>query len=518
LPRLNGKQFSVIVGDETSTVTVRPITKISLRTKNASEAKARLASVLTQIENWWRTARSEEISLPYQSIVGLAGIWYRNFVRESEAEPGSPEGWSDVQSLLGEGLSHLEPDEDQDGEPPNPRQGVRLLSQFIDLELFLASRGLSLNEATRTTLLKEVAWAWLRAARTLERRAAGDYGLDHEIGRFPSVDPSFIRGRATAGANLTLSQLVDRWAKETNPKQATVDLWRGYLAEFNAFIGHDDARSVMRQEVIGWKQHLLDKGNSVKTINDSKLAALKAIFGFGVENDLLESNPASRVSIRRSKRPGTEMQGFDLSEAAVILSAAAQSKSPVYHWVPLLCAQSGARVAEVCQLRAEDIKEEKGIWYMDFVADAGSLKNANSTRRVPLHPDVIAAGFVDFVRAKKSGPLFYDPTKRREGSKKPQPKIVGQNVAKWVHKLGIEVGREYRKDPNHAWRHLFRTLARDAGVAPDVADGITGHGSKSVGDKYGTSWLGTKAEAIKKISLPSTHAPEPLPRAEPKYA
>lgn len=65
LPRLNGGQFSVTVGDETSTVTVRPITKISLRTNNASAAKARLASVLTQIENWWRTARSEEISLPY---------------------------------------------------------------------------------------------------------------------------------------------------------------------------------------------------------------------------------------------------------------------------------------------------------------------------------------------------------------------------------------------------------------------------------------------------------------------
>ncbi len=69
-----------------------------------------------------------------------------------------------------------------------------------------------------------------------------------------------------------------------------------------------------------------------------------------------------------------------------ILEAAAAQRSPVYRWVPLLCAASGARVAEVCQLRAEDVQESEGLWFMDFSATAGSLKNTNSDQGAPASP------------------------------------------------------------------------------------------------------------------------------------
>jgi hypothetical protein len=33
------------------------------------------------------------------------------------------------------------------------------------------------------------------------------------------------------------------------------------------------------------------------------------------------------------------------------------------------------------------------------------------------------------------GPLVYDPKRRCSGAKKPQPKIVAKNVARWMHTL-----------------------------------------------------------------------------------
>jgi integrase len=93
---------------------------------------------------------------------------------------------------------------------------------------------------------------------------------------------------------------------------------------------------------------------------------------------------------------------------------------------------------------------------MHLRPEAGALKTAGSERKVPLHPLVLDLGFLDFVKARRAGPLFFDPSRRRAAAK-----IVGKNVTRWVHGLGINVGLRVRKAPNHAWRHFFRTSARD---------------------------------------------------------
>jgi integrase len=508
--QLAGKTVSIQVGDETSTVKISPIIKISLRTRDVSEARVRHSSVQTQLQERWAAARKGTISLTHKQIVALAGLWYRDLVLTNQDEPGDPDNWDIYQSLLSDGLAYFDPEGDGvEREPYDPKRGVRELSRIFNLDLFLEQRGLQIDSESRTKLFEAVGVALMEAAETLKRRGYGDYRPDRTVERFPTWEPDRPKEPIANRSGPTMTELLEGWAKESQPKQATLDLWRSYIASFISFIGHDNALSVTWSDVVNWKQHLLDSNNSVKTINDSKLAALKAVFNWAVANELLPQNPADKVSVRRGKKAGQRMLGFEKDEAATILRAAAQAMSPVYRWVPLLCAQSGARVSEVCQLRAEDIHCEDGIWYMSFRPEAGSLKNDGSERKVPLHPHVLEAGFLAFVRSKGRGPLFYDPNQRRPGAKKPQPKIVAKNVAAWVHRLGIEVGRkEHRKDPNHAWRHLFKTLGRDAGIQDSVLDAITGNSAPTVGREYGETWLTTASRAVTRIQLPGLTEPE----------
>ena len=114
-------------------------------------------------------------------------------------------------------------------------------------------------------------------------------------------------------------------------------------------------------------------------------------------------------------------------------------------------------------------------------AEAGSVKTEASQRKVPLHPQVIDEGFLGFVESIKEGPLFYDRRRRKPGAKKPAQKIVAKNVAAWVHRLGLDVGLQHRKGPSHAWRHLFRTTARELGIEEEVIEAIIGHAAKTVG-------------------------------------
>lgn len=507
-PLVAGQKLSIEVAGALASVKLATTIKISLRTKDANDARSRHSNVSSQIEKRWTLARRKSPqSLTHREIISLAGFWYREMVSENEAEPGDPEGWDIYREPIIEALNHF--DQTEDGVPPrsayDPSIGLRQLEKLFAVDDFLVRQNLSIDLPSREKLLQEVAIAMMRASQTLERRSLGDYGPDEVVSRFPAWSPTITPAPTNS---VSLNDLFEGWIKESHPSQSTIDQWRKYVDTFAKFIGHQDAGRVTKADVLRWKEHLLEIGNTAKTISGSKLAALGVIYGWGIENDRVSFDPTQGVKVRRSKKAGEKMGGFTLNEAATILNAAILSNDPACHWVPLLCAQSGARVGEVCQLRAEDIGNENGIWFMDIRAEAGSVKNASSERRVPLHPFVIDSGFLRHVRATKTGPLFYDPAKRRRGTSRPQAKIVRQKVAKWVHSLGLMVGLEHRKAPNHGWRHTFRTQGREAGVSGDILDAIEGHAPSSEGQRYGSTSLRAMLNAIEKIGLPGLTLPE----------
>jgi integrase len=147
--------------------------------------------------------------------------------------------------------------------------------------------------------------------------------------------------------------------------------------------------------------------------------------------------------------------------------------------VPLLCAYSGARLSEVCQLRVLDVLQRGEIWCIKFDPEAGSLKNENSERAVPLHPAIVESGFLRFVQSARSGPLFAGLPADRFGNRGGSgTKIIGR----WVRGLGLT---DTRLSPSHSWRHRFKTLGRQFGLAPDIVNAITGHLRKTVADSYG---------------------------------
>lgn len=60
---------------------------------------------------------------------------------------------------------------------------------------------------------------------------------------------------------------------------------------------------------------------------------------------------------------------------------------------------------------------------------------------------------------------------------------MGERLARWVRE---EIGvTDPNVQPNHGWRHRFKTIARDVKMDREIADHIQGHAPRSVGDTYG---------------------------------
>jgi integrase len=269
--------------------------------------------------------------------------------------------------------------------------------------------------------------------------------------------------------------------------------WRRVLKQLVIFVGHDDAARLTADDLVAWKAQMIAAGLRGKTIRDGKIAPVRAILRWAVDNRRLKANPAERITVDVKAAPGTKKRSFSDEEAIVLLGAARLESDPVRRWVPWICAYSGARLSEVCQLRREDIVSIDGIWCMRMVPEAGSLKTANAERTIPLHPVLIDEGFLAFAESVRSGPLFSrlrpDKFGRRGGTGTKQ-------LGRWVRSLGID---DERVQPNHSWRHRMKTLGRRHGLAPDIVDALVGHARRSVADRYGEFEVGALFRELAKI-------------------
>jgi integrase len=117
-------------------------------------------------------------------------------------------------------------------------------------------------------------------------------------------------------------------------------------------------------------------------------------------------------------------------------------------------------------------------------------------RTVPIHEHLIDMGFLGFVKSRKSGPLFYDPKRSSGKAKTPQAEQRAIKIAEWVRK---ETGLDKAVDPNHGWRHTFKTKALEVGIPERISDAITGHSIGSVARSYETPTVAMKAEALSKF-------------------
>ena len=466
--------------------------KLSLATRDPAEAKRRLVKALADVENRWAALRSAptEPSRRIEAVVTtlsereahLRAEWmYSYWLARHRDNPSDQTFWPlDAYDLIWKQPSVEARSDAAAYALPNFDAKITMLEQwcFEQADLLLMARDMQVDVESRSKLAKAISAAVQRASLKIARWARGDFeGEDRPenslagVGKRDDLIP--------VGSVLSFEELVRGWAAEKRPVERTVYEWKRVFGELAAYLGHDDARRLSATDLLSWKVRLIELGRKPKTIRDGRLAPVRAVLQWAVDNGRISINVAERVSIDVRSKPGEKKRRFTDHEAATILRAAAVEKDVIRRWVPWLCAYSGARISEICQLRAEDVRQVEGVWSISFSPEAGNLKNVNSERAIPLHPALIDHGFLDFATSVRSGPLFASLTPDRFGKRGGNgTKVLGR----WVRSLGLN---DVRLSPVHSWRHRFKTSGRRHGLAPDMLDVLTGHAPRTVADGYG---------------------------------
>jgi hypothetical protein len=185
------------------------------------------------------------------------------------------------------------------------------------------------------------------AALKLNRITDGHYD---GVRSGPDLAEGFGASNSTEHKEVKFDELFVGWNREKRPGEKTGYSWKRVLDQLGLFVGHRDANRLTAEDIVRWKNALIETGTKGKTIRDSKIAPIRAILQWGVDNRLLKANVAHRVTVNAKPKIAERIRGYTDEEASLVLSAALREKDALRRWVPWLCAYSGARISEICQL------------------------------------------------------------------------------------------------------------------------------------------------------------------------
>lgn len=336
---------------------------------------------------------------------------------------------------------------------------------------------------------------------------------------------------AASGHGRDMDSLLVEWQKARAPAPKTIASHTRVIDRFVTHVGKITADQVTRAHIVQFKDRLSAAGFSTNVVQTS-LSQLGSMFAVAVSRAWREDNPCAGIradtKVRRARK--SARPSFDISTLNRIFAGPAYvgarpawsgiGATPATYWLPLLGLYTGARVEELCQLHPDDIYEETYInasserqscWVIRLTHNEDrkqAVKTAGSVRRIPLHREMVARGFLAFVASRRAkARVFYEMK---------------------ADKFGVESGvwslwwiREYLRkhcspsDPKmvfHSFRHTFKDVCREHGITKEIADALQGHSEGDSSSNYGAEFypLRPLVEAMDRYHVPGVKLPGPF--------
>lgn len=169
--------------------------------------------------------------------------------------------------------------------------------------------------------------------------------------------------------------------------EQTRSTYRNAVAEFIRFLdlqAADDLYTLTRAHVIAWRDDLMVRGASPRTIAN-RLSALSSLYGHLCERQLAPVNPTTGVKRPRVASQTVETPALTREQVRAMLNAPDLETLQGLRDRALLSVYfyTGCRVSEPCRLRVKDLHQDQAWWVLDFTIKGGKR------HRVAINPECV---------------------------------------------------------------------------------------------------------------------------------
>lgn len=349
------------------------------------------------------------------------------------------------------------------------------------------------------------------ADHALMMKAIEAYKAIH--GTFPPLQEAMAIGQPkqrTMGRapekSLLFSQVVAAYFEEKKLDNSanTITAKQRTYNDFTEFLGDLEINLFGKPELVQWKTADLKRGIKAVRLN-ARLGQLHDLFNWAINNGHYTAAPTSPVEglrIGRNSKLSTKYESyepFSNDELEAIFGAGYLKKfhKPDFYWLPIVALFTGARREEIAALNSADIKSVDGVQCIHIQKG----KTADARRLVPIHPQLVEMGFVDYAKhLQELGEEFLFPHLTEGANGK--GKNAGRQFSDWLDEVGITDKRKVF----HSFRHTAITRLHATGANPAHVMQITGHSSETQGVHFQTYThdVGLKAlsDTLTKLSYP----------------
>lgn len=508
-------------------------------------------AVLAAIERWRRAEVQEAYELHFSGLAEIIPPMSAEAVALDELRYSlRTAAWSEVAGLDERLVACLR------------SQGLDVTAEhpaIPNLRAWFGEAWLSVEDYTQA--FREGRWSvWPEEGEDVRGEASPTLSLRENTPEEPS------KGSASPKQPLTLSGLLERFLAHERLGEKEDREARYYVRRLSEFLGGDvllteittprmrdflvelrkfpktrdpSVTNLTFQEIVS--HHAAgdrDPRLAAKTIRTKWFQTYLALFAFGVSEGALGANPVANAMPKKRDDLEVGRERYDAADIAAMFSRPmfvgheesgrgyrTQAGSVVLRdhkfWLPIFALWHGCRVEEIASAACAEVKEVQGVWCLDLRDRPVSrrrgekrkgVKSEDSRRLLPIHPRLVAGGFVQHVEARRAEgakwvfpELPHDP-KGEKASSRNFTKWWGH----WCRENADQSGAGF-DDPAktfHSFRHSFVTACRGV-IDVEIRNFLTGHSGGGVGAKYGDAEAPMLYEQLARVEYP-TFPPEVL--------
>ncbi|MEJ8859834.1 site-specific integrase [Variovorax robiniae] len=349
----------------------------------------------------------------------------------------------------------------------------------------LALQGLGVRidwtDAKARLALARIGRAKVRAYRQALERGQGE---PHDTPAQPA--PPVVAGALAPeepAKGRTLADVLQAWQEGKKPD--AINKTKRALALLKAAGITSPIQALTRQDGLAFRDHINTTmaGTSGKTRSDV-LASVQALLNFAVkEKAWLDANPWAGTAIAKGR--AQKREPWDRETLTKLLHSPFVEDRRVdlvaQYWLPLLALMTGARQAELCQLRVDDVIQRDGVWLLDINENGEdkSVKSAAGERWVAIHSKLIELGFIKHVEAMRTaGESLVFP-----GILTAKSRSASLYFSDWFRERCQALGIYQRYRDFHALRTTVGTALRavDPPLGEALITAVMGHEAGNVG-------------------------------------
>lgn len=331
------------------------------------------------------------------------------------------------------------------------------------------------------------------------------------------VEMGKIEAKTLSRYQSQLDFMMQFWGGDTPLQEITYPKMLTLLDALENYPVHAEKRypkMSIKQRIAHAEKHLSRKDLlSYKSIGHY-LSCYSRFFGYCLRVGYMDGkNPVAGLK-PTIKRQMLERKVFTVKDLQRLFANPAYEKRFISQkngedafWIPLLALFTGFRLSECCQLHCGDIKQEQGIYYIELVEDdergegKRKLKTRSSSRIVPIHPELIRLGFIDYWKRMSKGKeassrLF--PNIPFSSNKSPYRGFQRQFEAH-VKKIGVRNAENYYVF--HSFRHTASSSLINNGMDENsfLHNALMGWSNDGMRANYSKPSLQKLYETVQKI-------------------